>query len=176
MKKLTILTLLFAAFAARADLLYFLVDGYTPDGPVANFDFAMVGVADEKGATVGYLNIQPSVDSGATASPYIAADNSSVYSSAGPAWADLSDYTTGDYKFYIETYRNDSDVPIWGYGVDTAMSYSQLLAGGHIYQPGVTDPQDVTPWQVPEPTSGMLLVLGFAALGLRRKMKKVVGC
>jgi len=175
MKKLMMMAVVAAmSFGAQADLLYFLVDGFSYEGPKYNFDYAVVGVAKngvqdwDEGKNV-YLYIQPSAGSSAGASKTLAADNSGTYSVAGPAWADLSDYTANDYTFYIETYKYGfGQSPIWGYNSETAQSYQQLLAGNHIYINDTSTP-NVTAWNVPEPTSGMLFLLGFAALSLRRK-------
>ena len=185
MKKLitSSLVLLTCALSAQAELLYFLVSGYTPEGPTKNFDYAVLGVAknvdgtwetDWNGGKNVYLYIQPTADSAAGASKILVADNSGTYSLSGPAWADVSDYTANDYVFYIETYKYDSSTAIWGFDEETAQSYSQLLASNHIYVNDISTPY-VTAWAIPEPTSGMLFLLGIAALSLRRKRSKVEG-
>ena len=50
------------------------------------------------------------------------------------------------------------------------LAYSEALAGGAIYTPGKSG-GGATPYAVaiPEPTSGLLLLLGFVGLALRRK-------
>ena len=177
------LVLLTCAFSAQADLLYFLVDGYTPEGPTKNFDYAVLGVAMNvdgmwvtswNGGNNVYLDIQPTADSAAGASKILVADNSGTYSLAGPAWADVSSYKEDYYAFYIETYLYGINTAIWSFDEKTAQSYSQLLASNHIYVNDISTPY-VTAWAIPEPTSGMLFLLGIAALFLRRKRSKVEG-
>lgn len=58
-----------------------------------------------------------------------------------------------------------------------AMSYSSLLNDGHISVWSGTPPIDGSPWSpsvytvVPEPTNGLLVLIGGALLALRRKRK-----
>jgi len=172
MKKLVLVMVigLGAAFAAQADqLLYFTANAFDWSGPKL-FDIARVGVAKDgetnwNGGNKVYLMIRP--DGGEDEYPLIASDEER-YRATG--WANLTDYTDySGYTFYVETYAVSAPTePIWGYSKDTAKSYEQLVQGNHIYDTGSTGPKDPTPWNVPEPTSGMLLLLGSALLALKR--------
>lgn len=159
----------FAALAARADLLYFMVSAFDWDGP-KNFDYATVGATDDGGKTATYLNIYSSPDMTGVET-VIAGSDAERYTAVG--WADVTGYTDAsmEYTFFVETWADGEDDPIWGYSSEKALSYAQLFKDGHIYIPGETDAQDVTPWNVPEPSSGLLMLIGIAALGLRRKSK-----
>ena len=79
-----------------------------------------------------------------------------------------NDYST--YSFAIELYTWDSANEKWVYA---AMSESETYANltGYIQQQ-VQFPEGIwTPgaYVAPEPTSGMLMIIGFALLGLKRK-------
>lgn len=173
MKKLVCVAAAVAmACTARAELLYFMANAFTWTGP-QYFDYAVVGVAKDgnvnwgKDAAPVYLEIRSSLDAGTGGgSPYLAAD-AARYHAEG--WADLTDYTTDEYTFYVAAYENYAADPVFGYSAETAQSYAQLKAAGHVYDPGSTDPQSVTPWTVPEPTGGLLWLFGAALLALRRK-------
>lgn len=98
----------------------------------------------------------------------------------GADWAesiDLSQFgpNLGDYSFYIELYRYGANG--W-YGVarSEVASYSDLRTAGYIINMDIGSPviEDAQIWQgsgyqIPEPTSGMLVMLGLSLLGLRRK-------
>ena len=90
---------------------------------------------------------------------------------------DLSQFGTDleDYSFYIELYRYGANG--W-YGVarSEVASYTDLRTAGYIINMDVGSPviEDTQIWQgsgyqIPEPTSGMLVMLGLSLLGLRRK-------
>lgn len=82
----------------------------------------------------------------------------------------LADGDYSDYSFAIELYTWDSANETWVYA---AMSESETYAAlndyrgqqldvpGGIWKPGA--------YAAPEPTSGMLMIIGFALLGLKRK-------
>lgn len=178
MKKLVLMMVigLGAAFAAQADLLmYFSVNAFDWSGPKL-FTYASVGVAKDgvldwnDGEKVYLLIATP--EGGTTESDILLPYDRSPETGKGyhaTGYADLTDYTANEYTFYVETYEYyESTEPIWGYSKDTAKSYEQLVQGNHIYDTGSTGPKDPTPWNVPEPTSGMLLLLGSALLALKR--------
>jgi len=178
MKKFAVMmvVVLGAAFAAQADvLMYFTANAFDWSGPKL-FEFAMVGVAKDgetnwgTGGSQVYAKIYPSYDS-KEGDIFLASDGER-YRATG--WADITEYADTDagYTFYVETYANTSDDPIIGYSADTAKTYAQLVQENHIYDTTSTAPQDLTAWNVPEPTSGMLLLLGSALLALKRKREK----
>lgn len=174
MKKLVLMMVigLGAAFAAQADLIYFKASAFAWTGGPKYFDFAGVCVATTDGTVVDRLQIKPTFES----SEYgdMVESDEQRYNAEG--WADIADaaWKSDDYVFYVDAYDTSAGewTEVYGYSEDTAKSYAQLKQQGSIYIPGSTDPQDVKPWNVPEPTSGMLLLLGSALLALKRKREK----
>lgn len=85
-------------------------------------------------------------------------------------WAEVADLNTSN--FYIELYNYDSSKNEWeSVGVTQYASYTSLAASGALTSSLVSVP---TAWtggtmMVPEPTSGLLMLLGVAALGLKRR-------
>ena len=91
---------------------------------------------------------------------------------AGPVFADLGDYASPGYSFFVELGHLDGDE--WTVmAASEASTYSALVAGGFttnhpVNYPGYL-PWSPTGYVVPEPTSGLLLLIGGAFLALRRK-------
>jgi len=172
MKKLVLMMVigLGAAFAAQADLLYFKVSAFDWSGP-KYFDFAQVFAKNVNTGESTSLGIKLTYDDPNEAE-IVLTENYERYNAEG--WANISEkeWKTDDYVFYVSAMDAVKGEEVWGYSEDTAKSYAQLLEQGSIYIEGSTQPQDVKPWNVPEPTSGMLLLLGSALLALKRKREK----
>lgn len=88
---------------------------------------------------------------------------------AAPTLTDLNGYESTGYSFYVELYNAGQSV-YKGY----ASSYTDLLASGYISTTGVLTPTVLATGgfngaAVPEPTSGVLLLIGGAMLALRRR-------
>ena len=89
--------------------------------------------------------------------------------------ADVSRFASGspEYSFAIELGNYDSGT--WStLAVSAPASYTDLAANRHIELPSSFLPAYVTPWKpvsyvVPEPSSGLLALLGAALLALRRR-------
>lgn len=97
---------------------------------------------------------------------------------AGPLWADVTGYEDPAWSFMIELGNLDEsgDEEVW-----TTMAYSDRATYADLarfIQPGEIPDPTMTPWTggqyaVPEPTSGLLVVIGGAFLALRRRRRAV---
>jgi len=77
------------------------------------------------------------------------------------------------YSYYIELVSTAAGNSVRG--ESQKQTYAQLVAGGHISET-LEDVPAMTVWHggvygVPEPTSAVLMLLGLATLGLRRKQR-----
>lgn len=89
-----------------------------------------------------------------------------------PTLSDLGNYGSTGYSFYVELYNASLDSVYKGQTV----SYDQLAASGYISTGGVSLPtftatSGFNGASVPEPTSGVLLLIGGAMLALRRRRR-----
>ena len=170
---LTMLLVLAASFMAKAELLYWMIDQSSAEDPI---DFALakiVAVPSSGGGNI-YLTIGEEGDDFVWAQePY---DANGLGQSTGVVFTDISSLSGTDYSFFIELYSDvtGQDVLV---GVSEAAMYSQLSES--IYQNGMDYiPTISKAWapaiNVPEPTSGVLMLFGLAALGLRRR--RALGC
>ena len=151
------------AFAgvANADALYWQIDT------------ANAGAGGYSGSEAAYAQLVP-VQNG-TAYDYSSGrltlgDDAFVAAGDGPFLTDLGSYGSSSYSFFVEIYNNSGDVVHTGY----AVNYNDLLSSGYISTSGVLTPTALASGgfngaSVPEPTSGMLLLMGGALLALRRR-------
>ncbi len=157
MKKLVVFFLLMAAsMAVKADYLYWMVsDEYGEAAGESSADpYASLYVVTSSG------NV--SLDSRSALQVYTAWDIDGSFS------VDISNYASDSYTFYIE---------LWNGMKTEASSYSSLVSNGYVYQGGVTVPNAVSAsgfgysstYAVPEPTSGLLFLVGGMLLGLKRR-------
>ena len=144
------------------------VEGTEPD-----FSSYRVGVMDNAtGKNVDYLNIYNvnGGSDGTTVDALLAKDLGQAAS------AKLGIYAADGYSYYIELV-SDANVFV-GRSVDT-ISYSEAKALSYIQTSvlksesatGVWQPTSFTTEQIPEPTSGLLVLLGLAGLALKRKVE-----
>jgi len=167
MKKIFLLAALLGvtgAFAADS-YLYWMID----TGDAARYAYDTVRISADGGTT--YLTIYDS----SFGSPYTVNDKPGV-SDAQIAVAD--DWGNGFYaslagvnletaSFVVELY-NDSTFLARNY------SASSGEIAGYIYSGGISGAVPTLPWtagsfDIPEPSSGLLLLVGCAVLGLRRR-------
>ena len=158
MKKLiTIMILSSAALLSRADesYLYWMVD-ITDSEYVDSFAFATL----KESSTGQYLlDKQTGVNA-------IAANDDGLTTSAYDFVMPTA-FMSSTYSFILELYNESGSMVGWS----TAVNFDEF--SGHIFsgmQPTGANPY-VFSAVVPEPTSGMLFLVGLALLGLRRKSK-----
>lgn len=93
--------------------------------------------------------------------------------SEGKAWAtDLGDYGNSTYSFFVELINASGKV----YTQKAATSYNDLLSSGYVSASALDRPTGALSGgfngaAVPEPTSGVLLLIGGAMLALRRRRR-----
>ena len=171
MKKLIALVALTAALGVHADsYLYWMVgdsvlmkSGETTTEGFSGYACAAVGVLNKtSGKSEGYLSLYGSDQSSL---------QSQIGSKGGQFFANLANYATNGYSFYIELFNDQ--VESVGRS-ETMLSYGEALAYATSF--GVSTPS-LTPWAptsfttaaVPEPSSALLMLLGCAGLALKRK-------
>lgn len=167
MKKTIAIIVCLLSFGAFADsYLYWMVGDSATVGDKSLSDagasFARVAMADASGENVGYLNLYDS--SGVTGLGQF-----SAVPMEGAAFAGLD----SAYSYYIElvndqgTFVGRSEL----YGSDQLANYIGEFGTGTPAD-GAWNVTSFTSSPIPEPNSAMLVLLGMAALGLRRKQKK----
>ena len=150
------------AVTAKADALYWQVDeGSTTE----SFQYAILNVTDGTTAT----RLAGASAEGTAPNQYVSLQNT-----------DISSYASSGYSFFVElaNYNNGSwEVVTSG----TPVSYDNLVSGGYVaatFQQGLAISQSggynlgAGAAAVPEPTSGLLLLIGGAMLALRRRRQK----
>ena len=177
MKKILILAVaayaaMLTATAAEDSYLYWQVD--VSGDTSYSFNYATIREANSQ----SYLSLYSSASDASMGTQlytdgYGVDGNYAVGTKAGPTYAGLASYGIGS-SFVVELWaegssKSDTSLVGWSY-----LSYADVLDS--IYKPMSTttlSPYTITASQlVPEPTSGLLALLGFAALALRRKQKK----
>lgn len=135
--------------AVQADALYWMIDTKAPEAAYKGaFDSAGLYVVKTEGDE--YLD--------------------GIKAGAAPTLSDLKGYCSADYSFYVELY-NAAGNSVYK---TQAVSYDSLLSSGYIATGGVLTPTVLATGgfngaAVPEPTSGVLLLVGGALLALRRR-------
>ena len=168
MKKLIILSLAFvAALATQADVLYWMVSNdYAKDASGLD-TYAYLKVSTENSNTSGTITL---LDSASGADVYEAYDYQDQFEYSVP-----STYTGNtEYYFFVELANGLKTDP---------MSYSALKSAGYVYTGGTQLPSSLsatgfgqtpgTTYNVPEPTSGLLFLIGGMLLGLKRRRQQV---
>jgi len=162
MKRLLSVLLVFGATVAAAEdsYLYWMVGGNASD-------YAYTTVKVQDNTTGEYLNIYNG--SGVDKGEAISGDTVRNYESLGRGlYASLGSNPT--YASYVIELWNDSGF----LAQSEAISYSEALANYIVHNNSMTLPLAWVPqsFAIPEPNSAMLLLLGCAALGLRRRRER----
>ena len=166
MKKVVLGVLVAMATAIiHAEAMYWQVNSMQIQG-FSNeaWQYAQIEVLDSDGNQVN----------GGTYLKIAGTESDALAKGADGAWFDLGTYGAGndpEYKFMLELVNSDFEVE----AASNAMSYSGLVSQGVI----VNDFDSVSPlsyksWNagtvdLPEPTSGLLMLLGASLLALRRR-------
>jgi hypothetical protein len=152
-----------AAFGLQAGTLYWQINN-NPN----NDQYAAVAILDaESGDLVGYANILDS-DGGEVIGNLVTANDAM----SEMQYAEISNDTS--YKFVVEMLSTDGSTWERGWTAGTPMTYAELAAAGYVSEGGISA-GSVNSWTssvtIPEPTSGLLLLVGGSLLALRRKRR-----
>jgi len=153
----------FASVVANAEALYWQVG----EDAAQTFDYAQLMVT---GGSLG---------SGSTDLDLIGSEKGAQYSYTPVANTELGQYASSEYSFFVE-FLNYSEASGWTTVSSTQpVGYSTLLSSGYV---AVDMPTSMAlsagttgfnmAGAVPEPTSGLLLLMGGAMLALRRRRQK----
>ena len=90
------------------------------------------------------------------------------------AWADLSAYTDAAYSFAVELGNYDNGEWVKTLAASEPVSYDYLRTQGHVgswsdIAADLTEVWHPSGYSVPEPSSGLLMLIGGAVLALRRR-------
>lgn len=166
-KALALLTCLAAALFARAEgdlMMYWMIDqrGHEPEA----FTYAMIAVSGDGIDEGTYLSVDGKtvvIPSDFDQVKFSGSFTEPIYTALGT----LAKHDPQTLYFAVELYAGNPTAKI---GYSEAVSYAELLADGHIY--GDMWTTGITPYvftAIPEPTGGVLVLLGLGLLGLRRK-------
>ena len=146
---------------ASADTLYWQVDTSADNAyaPIKNQTFSYAKLYATDGTTTTEL-----------ASVAAEADGKTMK----PTLTDLGVYGSNTYSFYVEllNYANGESTSV--YTQPYASTYNELVSAGYVSTQAMATPQGFASGgfngaAVPEPTSGVLLLVGGALLALRRR-------
>ena len=160
MKKAIAILAVGVSLALHADYLYWMVN--TESASAFDYDTVLIKsssqIAESK---TSYLDIYTEV-SNAAVTEYQAGGDYFIYS---------GDLNSTD-SFYVELYNGDrwlaKSSPI---DYATLLNNHSIFTGG--FQPATISPTSFGSYAVPEPTSGLLFLVGGMLLGLKRRRQKV---
>lgn len=92
---------------------------------------------------------------------------------------DITQYTGNNYFYYVEVLSDVSGIPYEKVArtsqTQTSMTYQEAVSKGYVYEGSDLSVPSLNVWTggsfsaAPEPTSGLLLMIGVGLLGLKRK-------
>lgn len=172
MKRFLFGLLTLVSLTVRAEVIYWM-----GDASENQIDFVFAHVAVVKGDN--FENIITYLDFADGSGEAMMGNVDGSYMT-GASWADVSNYTSNEYGFFVEimNYGKPNTDPFgddrWFVaGVSGVSGYQDLVSAGHVYTDSLSMPNISAAWAptvvIPEPSSALLILLGFAALNLRRR-------
>lgn len=160
-KSVLLVAVIALASAVRAEsYLYWMVD--SSSASAYDWDYAAIKVVND-GNRVGYLTMDKEKKFYADGANGI-----------GGAWASLGSYESNTYSFIVELYSDENG---WQAQTSSAIAYQALSDGGYLYNSMPSGGNKLVfgnfTSSAPEPTSGVLMLIGVSVLALRRKSVKV---
>lgn len=170
MKHLLSAVAMLAVTLAQAEVIYWMGDASENKIDYVYARVAVVNAGDRE-TVVTYLN---DIDG----NPAYLGNEGDYQTGAG--WADLGSYSSNEYAFFVEIQNfgilnTDPAAGDQWYtaGVSAVSTYQDLVAAGYVYVNSLATPNISGAWAptvvVPEPTSGLLLLVGMSLLALRRR-------
>ena len=159
-KLITVLAFALAASAASAtdSYLYWLIDGANYNGSAINFSYVTISADDGE----NYLSLYSPGTATSETSYLLSNGANSSYGAPAGIYAGFD----GSVSSFLVELWSDSDVRVgW-------QSYGSGALADYIFN-STTGGTSTTPFAVssvvPEPTSGLMMLLGIAALALKRR-------
>lgn len=179
-KTLVLGAALLLAFGAFADFLYWQIPEGSGDFSTAAL-YAIKGdktdqkLSDSDAASAIWLDERTANGVSMIGEGENKVPNGVGSAATGPFTTDISGYGSG-YSFFVELLTYNSNTDSWGTNRLLAYSYDRLMDAGYIdagagLKPVAGGSTNFSMTHVPEPSSGLLMLLGGALMALRRRRR-----